>query len=1008
MIIREWSALRSRRSIVGCLLYLVAMIAPAIAAAQDPSRQYLTIETRHFHISFTRPLEPLARRVAANAERAYTQLGDEMHPPRGPIDILVSDHADYSNGSAITYPTNRIIVYATPPVNEMALRYTTDWAQLVVTHELAHIFHLDRSRGIWRLGQYVFGRSPFLFPNLYQPSWLIEGLAVYEESRLAGQGRIEGPEHTLIARAAALDHVFPSIGQASLAYPRFPLGEAAYAYGSLFIDYLARTRGRDKIRNFVESSSAQLVPYLVDVPARSAFGTSFNGAWNEWRQAIEKTVPSAPSQPMPGWRDLTTDGLVASFPRWLSDSTLTYAGTGGRESYAAFTVSLDGTRKRMARRNGASPTVKLPDGSLLFAQYELTSPYEYRSDLFVQQGRSQRRLTRNQRLFGPDTRSDGAIIATQIVAGSSRLVRVSPDGATILPITTSSMDTLWSEPRWSHRGTHIVTTRWIRGGVSQIVVIDTLGAPQVVVTSGKFIAATPSWIPGDGGVVYTLGQTGATDVYVTHFHAVQDRTVAGVVPNFMGFNALRSMQLSRSDAGLFEPELSAPRDTSGIVIAGITLRGNGYRLGVAKCCDPGSPAITMLDFSPDPRLPVLAVDSSPAKKYSARRQLWPRYWVPLAEGGMDDATYRLGGYTEAWDILRRHYLYGEARIPTDNSGIVAAAQYQFKGFGLPIVSVEASQDWTRFRTFVSRTNPADTLGKVRRRVRDGELLATFLRKRVRSSFSVSLGAGVERREYVSLPATLLPAIDPGTTYIPANFPRITLASGYAKYLTPPFAISPEDGFSVGVTARERIKSGFNATGGSSLTVVSSVSAYKSLDFPGFAHHVLAVRASGGWADTKTNGYFEAGGTSGGTFQIIPGYTIGEGRQTFPVRGFLPGTLIGIRAASASAEYRAPLSARHATVGTLPAFLQRSALTFFGDYGIAWCPNTSTARQVCVDPSQEVRADAASIGAEVSVNAGLLSWDSPYRFRLGGAVPIHNRQPLGAKRATVYFASGISF
>src|SRR5689334_12109182 len=158
------------------------LVAASLASAQDPSRDYLTIATAHFRVSFTKPLEPVARRVAVDAERAYGQLSTELHPPRGTIDVLVTDDFDFSNGSAITHPTNRIIVYAMPPVNDFGLRYTTDWAQLVVTHELTHIFHLDRTRGVWRLAQYVFGRSPFLFPNSYQPSWLTEGLAVYEES----------------------------------------------------------------------------------------------------------------------------------------------------------------------------------------------------------------------------------------------------------------------------------------------------------------------------------------------------------------------------------------------------------------------------------------------------------------------------------------------------------------------------------------------------------------------------------------------------------------------------------------------------------------------------------------------------------------------------------------------------------------------------------------------------------------------------------------------------------
>ena len=133
----------------GLISAALLLIGAAPLSGQDPSRHYETIGTPHFRVSFTTPLEAVARRVAANAERAYGQLSGELHPPRGPIDVLVTDDFDFSNGSATMYPTNRIIVYAMPPVNEFSLRYTTDWAQIAATHELTHIFQRDRVRGVW-------------------------------------------------------------------------------------------------------------------------------------------------------------------------------------------------------------------------------------------------------------------------------------------------------------------------------------------------------------------------------------------------------------------------------------------------------------------------------------------------------------------------------------------------------------------------------------------------------------------------------------------------------------------------------------------------------------------------------------------------------------------------------------------------------------------------------------------------------------------------------------------
>ena len=956
------------------------VMAVASAKGQDPSRDYLTIATPHFQVSFSKPLEGVARRVAGNAERAYAQLSEQLHPPRGTIDILVTDDFDFSNGSATPSPTNRIIVYAMPPVSDFGLRYTTDWAQLVVTHELAHIFHLDRVRGPWRLLQYVFGRSPLLFPNTYQPSWLIEGLAVYEESRLAGQGRIEGPEHRLLLRAAALDRHFPSIGDASLARPTFPQGNAAYGYGSLFLDYLARTRGDSAIRKLVESSSAQVVPYLVDLPARSAFGIGFGSAWAEWRKSIEATLgDSAPRAPLPGWTELTTNQLALNYPRWSPSGEVTFTGTSGREVLAAYEVSTSGERSRLGVRQGPSPTVQLPTGEMLFAQYEYRGPYEYRSDLFAQRaGGRPRRLTRGQRLFLPDTRADGAIVAMQVVEGATRLVRVSAEGA-VTPLTRAHPDTLYSEPRWSDGGDRLVASRWVRGGVAQIVILDSDGGNPRVIASARQVMATPSWLPGDSAIAFTNG----VDLWRVD----------------VGSGAVSRM--SNASSGIFDPEF---RD--GETLAAVTLNAGGYRLGVGRADLQPSSDSRFADSTTDPRLPPLAVDSSPSRKYSALRQLRPRYWIPMVEQGFENA-YLIGGYTESWDILRRHSLYADVRVPTDNSGFNWVLEHQYRGWGLPVISSSVSQDWTP-APVVDRSSPPRRLGTLRRRITDGDVLASFVRQRVRSSLSFSIGAGLERRDYFGDPPSILAAVDSGGLLRPANFPRISLSASYARYYTPTFAISPEDGFTVAVTARERLRSGFNATGPASTSVVGALALFKSLDLPGYAHHVVAVRGSAGWADTRTSSYFDVGGVSGGTFQIFPGYTVGEGRRTFPVRGFAAGTGQGIRAATTSLEYRAPLAIGHRTLSTLPTFLQRSALTLFTDYGIAWCPNTLATRQVCVSPLQEVKTDFASAGGELTVNAGLLSWDVPTRLRVGIAIPIHNGAALGARTWTPYFATGISF
>ena len=976
-------------------LVLLFALSPRPARAQAPNLDWRTLETQHFYVHFNPPLEPLARRIAADAERAYTELSRELHPPRGMIDVVISDDVDQSNGSATSFPTNRIVIYANPPVSETALRYTNDWGQLVITHELTHIFHLDRSRGLWWAAQMVFGRAAALFPNSYAPSWLVEGLAVYEESKLTGAGRIEGSEHRMIARAAAIDHTFPSLGALSLAQGRFPFGESAYSFGSLFVDYLARTRGEARVRSFVEKSSADIIPFLINVPARQGFGVSFSRAWRDFSDSVARSIRVAPAAPLEGWRELTRDGVFVFAPRWLSDSSIVYSGSPGRETFGAFRVDLNGKRARVGRRNNRSANVPIGNNELLYAQLEFVNPYQQRSDLWIQRGGRERQLTFGQRLTSPDARADGEIVAAQIIPGATRLVRVSRDGKRVTPITSGSYDEQWTEPRWSHAGDRIAASRWVRGNVSQIVIVDTLGRIVHVVSSGNSIEATPSWLPNDAGVLYSSDRTGSAQIYVERFDEPST------------FGGATTYRLSNAGTGLFEPTSAPTSDRA----AAVLFRADGYHLGVGDCCAPATQerVADYRDSLPHTTDAVI-VDSGPIRKYSPWRTFIPRYWLPQIDQGIDNG-YRIGALTSGFDVIGRHTMTAQIEAPTNNrGGVTGNVVYQYSGFGLPIIQADASQDWESLGGISDRSPQRRTIGELFRRTWSGDLLATLLRQRYRTSLSLTAGAGVERRTHVTTPTDLIPQIDSSGAFGRLTFPSLIAAAGFANYQRPAFSISPEDGISLSATVRDRLRSGANGTGSQSFSTVGTAALYKSLDLPGFAHHVVALRGAAGYADERASGYFLVGGASGSTFQIIPGYTLGEGRKTFPVRGFAAGTLAGTRAITGSAEYRVPLFLTGNSPGALPFFFDRSSLTLFGDYGSAWCPNIAAGREVCNSNTTLLtrRVSIASVGAELNLNLGVLSWDTPYRFRLGVVSPQHNAAFFSRQSAQVYLVSGLSF
>ena len=146
----------------GVLLCLLAAL-PA-AAQVPPDEAWRSVETEHFRITFPTHLEELGRRAGDLAEGAWLELTAQFREgPSGRVDIVLTDHADVSNGFARIWPSNRIVLYARPPADHLALAYFDDWLELLITHELAHVFHLDYGGTLGR----VAGRLRLLFKEFF-------------------------------------------------------------------------------------------------------------------------------------------------------------------------------------------------------------------------------------------------------------------------------------------------------------------------------------------------------------------------------------------------------------------------------------------------------------------------------------------------------------------------------------------------------------------------------------------------------------------------------------------------------------------------------------------------------------------------------------------------------------------------------------------------------------------------------------------------------------------------
>lgn len=950
---------------------------PAAAQGVAPDAHWRTIDTRHFHVHFTPPLEAAARRAAVDAEQAYAALAQRLHPPRGPIDLVVADNVDFSNGSTTPFPTPRIIIYAHPPLDVISLRYYDDWLQLVITHELTHAFHLDRTRGWWRVAQHVFGRAPFLFPNEYEPAWITEGLAVFFESDITGAGRVDGTYERMLLTANTIDTVagrsaggggLIPYGSWNLLTTRFPGGDIPYGFGALFFENLAVTRGPSRVRDFVENTSGAWLPFFLNNRSRDAFGISFDDAWHRWRDSLAAVAP-APALPMRGWRDLTRAGATAIYPRWVGDTAVVYTRVDWRSSPAAARVDTSGHETRLGRRNGTDANAPAPDGGLVFAQLDYQDPYRIRSDLYAQRGGATTRLTHGARLAQPDVRRDGAIVAVRYLPATTQLVRVSADGRAITPLTAVTPDTEWAEPRWSPAGDRIAATRWTRGGYADVVVLDSLGRLERAFSHDRAIDGTPAWTPDGRAIVFTSDRTGVTQLYVADVDG-------DTVPR----------RISRSPVGVYYPAVSP----NGKEIAAARYADDGWHIGIAPFDTTGAaPTPLAASFAPEPMRPP-AADTAPAHGYDAWKSVLPRFWLPVA-GQTAHGNYSIGAFTFGNDVINRNSYFAQLLVDPRGKEHEWDVRYQYAGFGLPLVSAEGVQDWDE--QLVPDTLPGVVAGTLIRRTQTFTLGLTYTRPRIRSNAFAELSGELELRQYTSDPGSLMDRL---VDYYRSNpkYYSAVMSVGWSNAQFPVRAISYEDGVSFAATGRLRFLDGAGPVQSRSLSAVFD--AYQSLGGSGPAHQVLAARVAGGVASGADPGEYDIGGSNGTPVAVFPGFTIGS-RHTFAVRGFPSGIRSGEDVLTGSLEYRIPFLAPHRGFDFWPVFLDRTALIVYSDAGTTW-----TTPHGVFDGKP-----IASAGAELDANLGL-QYDAPYLARLGVAVPYVQNALVRTSPVSLYFEIGFSF
>ena len=143
-------------------------------------------------------------------------------------------------------PQNFIFGFGAPPGSLDELNDFDDYLKLLITHEFTHVVHLDTILGFARLYNFLLGK--LYAPNLSQPNWFVEGLAVLMETRQTTGGRLRSTIFDMELRVPFLEGRMLGLDAVSNGPLVFPQGTAAYLYGSSILKYVEDRYGPRALR----------------------------------------------------------------------------------------------------------------------------------------------------------------------------------------------------------------------------------------------------------------------------------------------------------------------------------------------------------------------------------------------------------------------------------------------------------------------------------------------------------------------------------------------------------------------------------------------------------------------------------------------------------------------------------------------------------------------------------------------------------------------------------------
>ena len=891
---------------------------PVSAAQTDPSFSWMTLTSSHFLIHYHQGEETLARRTAVLAEDVHTRLVPRMKSqPHTPTNIVLVDAMDDANGWATPLPYNLITLYITPPtgVPGLGAQYYDDWMRMLITHEYTHIVQLDMTNSFPRALRDIFGN--LYFPNMWQPVWLKEGLAVYEETELTAGGRNRSPATDMVLRMAVLENNFPDMSHAANFTEKWPAGDVPYLFGGDFTSFIAKKYGREKLADLSIDYSGRWWPFLVNSSAQRVFGSGYPALWHEWKSGLSGRYGADErrvlAQSLTRSRALTQRGYKNLAPAISPDGRrVAYAVYNADEHPSIHLMNVDGSDDRKLLNNNALSGQSIawgPDGNgLYYTKTEMVRNTNLYNDIYYYdlEQRREIRLTRHLRARDAAPSPDGTkLVFVTNQLGKSRLAMLSPIQKTIV----KEQDISWlgedntsqfETPRFSPDGQKIAVGVRQQDGFKDIWIFDSQGNKLDELMHDRAIDGGAVWSADGRSLYFSSDRSGIFNLYA---YDLATRIIS---------------QVSNVLGGAFMPSITP----DGNEIAFANYSSHGYDIHVME---NRQAAWKAADAYHDP-YPKLEYNEQPVSfelgPYSPLPTLYPKLWLP--NFGYSTYSGFLGGvFTFGADAVGRHSYTLSALYGPSEQRTWYDFNYIYAGMFPRLEFRAMDMDWGYASLFEQQAGFIAKGNYIERaRVLDAALVFPL----TKLDQQHELGIGYRRKAMAGLSQ-----VPPWAGYDGAIPAQGVLASGRVSYFFNNaerygYSISPENGRSIELGYERLSKiigSDFN------LEKVT-FDWHEYIDLP-FDHHVMLLRAYAGKStgDVIAQRAFQLGGDNPGDL------TINVIEQNVYLRGYQFNQYRGQKIGLLSAEYRFPIQNIENGLNNAPLFFKRLHGAIFAEAGNAW-------------------------------------------------------------------------